>query len=185
MVTVPVGSPAVCRHLCSAVGPPVPSPGVGIFAAPACSSAEPAEHTPHATACSTGLPYDIASYPAPASPSSQHGALPECVPRCGAEQKFQGAPYGILYSIAALPSGECANDGERCAMSAAIVAACGGVVSPCDLVRVPMPLRGWGMALLRHVARSRPLPSLRWRVTGIVAMGLRDDAVSRNVTLLA
>jgi hypothetical protein len=84
---------------------------------------------PHSTECSNGPPYDLQNYPPFGnSTSSEERMLPECVPRCGAEQKYTGR-----YAIAALPSGRCAYDSERCTMGASNVVTCNGLTRACDL----------------------------------------------------
>ena len=78
---------------------------------------------PHTTACSNGPPGDVKSFPP--RPSGWKSNIPECVPRCGAGEKF---PFGnnSLHSIAALPSGQCPQDGEECGMAATVVQSCPG-----------------------------------------------------------
>ena len=86
---------------------------------------------PHTTACSSGPPLDRNSVPS--RPSGWKSNIPECVPRCGAEEKF---PFGSasLHSIAALPSGHCPQDGEECGMAATLVQSCPGrPAQGCDL----------------------------------------------------
>lgn len=68
-----------------------------------------------------------------AEPSKNYRSLPQCVPRCGGEQKFLGAPYGSVYSMDALPSGSCSNSGERCQIAAGTTLTCDGVTVPCNL----------------------------------------------------
>jgi hypothetical protein len=107
----------------------------GLLTVLACSSSSSSSDYdgPPTTECSNGPPYDARNYPPPAASSTGESNLPACVPRCGAEQKFSGAPYGTLYAIAALPSGQCGNDRERCSMTAAVVSTCRGETRPCDL----------------------------------------------------
>src|SRR5687767_9064788 len=51
--------------------------------------------------------------PRPQSPSP----TPECVPRCD-EVRKETQPYGMAFTIAALPGGTCDFNGERCSFRA-------------------------------------------------------------------
>ena len=104
--------------------------GYVVLVGVACSSSD-ASGPSQSTTCSTGAPYE--QLPAPAAQSADALSLHECVPRCGGEQKYSDPTYGTHYSIAALPSGPCDNDGERCSMAASTVAMCSGVTVPCDV----------------------------------------------------
>lgn len=88
---------------------------------------------PHGSECSNGPAYDVRNYPPPA-PSSEVRGIPECVPRCGASQKYLNPTFGQpIYSLSALPSGACANDDERCVMTAGSIKVCVDETRPCDL----------------------------------------------------
>lgn len=95
----------------------------------ACSS----EYTgSRSTECSSGPPYGNDNYPPPAK-ASESRTIPECVPRCGGEQKYDKSSYGPLYSLAALPAGACVHDDERCQMTAGSAVTCRGATRICDV----------------------------------------------------
>jgi hypothetical protein len=94
------------------------------------SSSSDASSSP--SGCSTGAPYTNASFP-PYQPNARGGTLPECVPRCGAGQKYQGVGVSS-YGIESLPSGSCSNDGEACTMAAGTTQTCPGrATQSCNL----------------------------------------------------
>jgi hypothetical protein len=75
------------------------------------------------SACSTGPAYVFET----AFPDIENAdsSLPECVPRCENGDKRSG--YGTAsnaWTIEALPSGACTNDGEACQMAAVRVRTC-------------------------------------------------------------
>ncbi len=85
--------------------------------APACESEDPNDWSYDGTrsACSTGPAYELSTdFP---QLTEEVERAPECVPRCGVEKR-QLSHYGTTWTIAALPSGACAHDGEVCGMGA-------------------------------------------------------------------
>ena len=77
---------------------------------------------PHSTECSSGPPWSPTNYPPFGTGISSAN---ECIPRCGNEQKYPG--LGIqIYSLGALPSGDCQYEGEVCGMAASAISQCPG-----------------------------------------------------------
>jgi hypothetical protein len=77
---------------------------------------------PRTTTCSTGAPY---AHPPEVRNKPFDATLPECIPRCGAEQKYPGVGT-MAFSIEALPSGSCTHEGEACRMAAGTTQQCPG-----------------------------------------------------------
>jgi hypothetical protein len=84
--------------------------------------------------CSNGPAYDRGTAFPPLDPNAEARGLPECVARCEAPGKASYAPYGTVHSVAALPSGSCAYDGEACSMGAVRTLDCpDGTTVACSL----------------------------------------------------
>lgn len=97
---------------------------LAMLAAAACASSDGSSSTPNA--CSTGAPYTNTSPPPyrASSASSAPSSLPECTPRCGATQKYQGVGVSS-YGLESLPSGACTRE-ETCRMGAGGTQTCPG-----------------------------------------------------------
>ncbi len=73
------------------------------------------------TQCSTGPVRDAGTIPYEQRPFD--ASTPNCIPRCGAEEKYRYVGlYG--YAIDALPSGACDYDGETCTMTGGTTLQC-------------------------------------------------------------